>query len=64
MDKRIQQALQILQKEIEKDKMEVENYKKRTIDEIKNYNKTEMFVKKKVSIIDKILKIFGYGKKR
>ena len=44
--------------------MEVENYKKRTIDEIKNYNKSEMFVKKKVSIIDKILKIFGYGKKR
>jgi hypothetical protein len=49
---------------MEKDKMEVENYKKRMIDEIKTYNKSEMFVKKKVSIIDKILKIFGYGKKR
>jgi hypothetical protein len=34
------------------------------IDEIKTYNKEEMFQKKKISIINKILKIFGYGKKR
>lgn len=50
-----------------KDKREVEKYKKRTIDEIKNWNKEEIFKpfeKKKVSILDKILMILGYGKKR
>jgi hypothetical protein len=37
------------------------------IEEIKNLDKTELFKpkpKKKISIIDKILKILGYGKKR
>jgi hypothetical protein len=37
------------------------------IDEIKKLDKTELFKpkpKKKISIIDKILKILGYGKKR
>jgi len=37
------------------------------IEEIKNLNKTEYIKpkpKKKISIIDKILKILGYGKKR
>jgi hypothetical protein len=37
------------------------------IDEIKNIDKTKMFVekpKKKISILSKILKILGYGKKR
>jgi len=36
------------------------------IDEIKQLNKEEMFkqpIKKKVSIFNKVLKIFGYGKK-
>jgi hypothetical protein len=37
------------------------------IDEIKKLDKTELFKpkpKNKISIIDKILKILGYGKKR
>jgi hypothetical protein len=37
------------------------------INEIKKLDKTEMFKpkpKKKISIIEKILKILGYGKKR
>jgi hypothetical protein len=44
--------------------MEIANHKNKMIDEIKNYNKSDMFKKKKVSILDKFLKIFGYGKKR
>ena len=51
---------------MEKDKKEIENHKKKMIDEIKTFDKSEMFKpkpKKKVSIIDKILKILGYGKK-
>jgi len=37
------------------------------INEIKNLDKSKLFVqeqKNKISIIDKLLKIFGYGKKR
>ena len=37
------------------------------IDEIKNLDKSVLFVeepKNKISIIDKLLKILGYGKKR
>jgi hypothetical protein len=67
MDKRIQQGLEILRKEIEKDSLEIETSKKRMIDEIKSLDKNKMFQpkpKKKVSIIDKILKILGHGKKR
>jgi len=44
---------------------EVENHKTKMIDEIKKFDKNEIFKpKKKVSIIDKLLKILGYGKKR
>jgi hypothetical protein len=67
MDKRIQQGLEILRKEIEKDSLEIETSKKRMIDEIKSLDKNKMFQpkpKKKVSIIDKVLKILGHGKKR
>jgi hypothetical protein len=49
---------------MERDKLEIQNSKRKMIDEIKTYDRSQMFVKKKVSIIDKILKIFGYGKKR
>jgi hypothetical protein len=50
---------------MEKDKKEIEIQKIQMIEEIKKLNKTELFKpKKKVSIIDKILKILGYGKKR
>ena len=63
---RIQQALEIYNKETERDKMEILNHKNQMIEEIKKLDKTEMFKpipKKKISIIDKILKILGYGKK-
>jgi hypothetical protein len=56
--------MQILDKEIQKDKMETENSKRRMIDEIKAWNKEEMFVEKRVSFWDKLLKVLGYGKKR
>jgi cysteine sulfinate desulfinase/cysteine desulfurase-like protein len=67
MDKRLQQAVEILKKEMEKDQREIQNHKKKMIDEIKTIDKSTLFKpkeKKKVSIIDKILKILGYGKKR
>lgn len=52
---------------MEKDQREVKNHKKKTISEIKSLDKNKMFQtkpKKKVSIWNKILIIFGYGKKR
>ena len=65
MDKRLQQGLEWLNKEMKKDQKEVENHKTKMIDEIKKFDKNEIFKpKKKVSIIDKLLKILGYGKKR
>lgn len=67
MDKRIQQASDWLNRELEKDKTEILNHKNQMIDEIKNIDKTKMFFekpKKKISILSKILKILGYGKKR
>ena len=67
MDKRLQQAKEWLDKEMEKDKMEIQSQKNLMINEIKKLDKTEMFKpkpKKRISIIEKILKILGYGKKR
>lgn len=52
---------------MEKDQREVMNHKKKTINEIKSLDKNKMFEekpKKKISILDRILIIFGYGKKR
>lgn len=50
---------------MKKDQKEVERQKMKMIDEIKKINKDELFKpKNKVSIIDKLLKILGYGKKR
>ena len=64
MDKKLQQGLNWLDKEMKKDQKEVEIQKTRMINEIKKINKEELFKpKKKVSIIDKLLKILGYGKK-
>lgn len=51
---------------MEKDQKEIQNHKNQLIEEIKSIDKNKMFQpkpKKKVSIIDKILKILGYGKK-
>jgi hypothetical protein len=66
MDKRIQQGMEWLNKEIEKDKVEIENHKKKTIEEILKLDKTKMFQpppKKKTSFFNKLFKILGYGKK-
>jgi hypothetical protein len=55
-----------LNKEMKKDNKEIQNHKIQMIEEIKKLDKRKMFEekpKKKVSIIDKILKILGYGKK-
>lgn len=52
---------------MEKDKVEIENHKNKMIEEIKKINKMEMFKEtqiKKISILDKLLLILGYGKKR
>ena len=65
MDKRLQQASEWLKKEMEKDRKEIQIQKNQMIEEIKKLDKKELFKpKEKVSIIDKILKILGYGKKR
>jgi hypothetical protein len=67
MDKRLQQGLEWLNKEMEKDRMETKIQKNQMIEEIKNLDKEKMFKpkpKNKISIIDKLLKILGYGKKR
>lgn len=50
---------------MEKDRKEIQIQKNQMIEEIKKLDKKELFKpKEKVSIIDKILKILGYGKKR
>jgi hypothetical protein len=51
---------------MKKDLSEIELNKKKLAQEIRQLDKSKMFQpkpKKKVSIIDKILIIFGYGKK-
>ena len=66
MDKRLQQGAEWLNKEMLKDQKEVEIQKKAMIKEVMTWDKAEMFkpkTKNKVSIIDKVLKILGYGKK-
>ena len=67
MDKRIQQGLDWLNKEMKKDSEDIKSHKKKVIDEIKKIDKKKIFEpipKKKISILEKILIIFGYGKKR
>ena len=52
---------------MKKDNKEIQNHKTQMIEEIKKLDKRKMFEEKpknKVSIIDKVLKILGYGKKR
>jgi len=53
-------------KEMEKDNLEIKTTKNQMIDEIKKIDKTKMFTpkeKKKIGLWDRILIIFGYGKK-
>lgn len=54
-------------KEVEKDNLEIKTTKNQMINEIKKIDKTKMFIpkeKKKIGFWDRILIIFGYGKKR
>lgn len=67
MNKKILQGLEWLDKEIKKDEISIEQHKKLMIDEILKIDKTKMFStpeKKKVTFLEKIGRIFGYGKKR
>ncbi len=51
---------------MEKDKLELTNHKNQLIEEIKSIDKSKMFLpkpKKKISILNRILIILGYGKK-
>ena len=51
---------------MKKDETEIQNHKKQMIDQILKLDKSKMFEeppKKKTNIIDKLAKIFGYGKK-
>jgi hypothetical protein len=51
---------------MERDNMEIMNHKKKMIDEIKALEKNLLFKetkKKKLSFLDKLKKILGYGKK-
>jgi hypothetical protein len=66
-DKRIQRALNWMEKEIKKDEMEVNLNKKKLIEEIKSIDRETMFKKQekpKMGFFEKISIIFGYGKKR
>ena len=67
MDKRIQQGLNWLDKELKRDEVEILNHKDKLINEIKSLDKNKMFKvpeKKKINFFTKILMIFGHGKKR
>jgi hypothetical protein len=44
--------------------MEIQNHKNQMINEIKRINKEDLFKENKVTVFDKISRIFGYGKKR
>lgn len=51
---------------MEKDKTEIQNHKSQMIEDIKKIDKNKMFEpkpKNKISIINKIKIILGYGKK-
>lgn len=51
---------------MKKDETELDDHKKKMIEEIKQLNRTEMFTpkpNKKISILSKVLRILGYGKK-
>lgn len=66
-NKKIQQALEWLEKEQKKDRLEIENHKAKIIQDLKTMDKSKMFVKpekKKISVFNKILMIFGYGRKK
>ena len=65
-NKNLQQGLDWLKKEAEKDQKAILNHKRRMIEEIKKIDKSKIFEepkKEKINIFTKILMVFGYGKK-
>ena len=64
MEKKIQQGLTWLNKQVEKDKQEIESHKKKLIAEIKTIDKTKLYdVKpKKMSLLKKLAKILFHVK--
>ena len=66
MDKKLQQEMSLLKKEMERDQKQIQSHKQKMIEEIKRIDRKKLFEEKpknKISIMDKILKILGYGKK-
>lgn len=67
MDKKLQQGMDWLTKEMKKDEKEIQNHKMKMIEEIKKIDRNEIIPKpapkQKLTFIKKIAKIFGYGKK-
>lgn len=66
MDKKLQQGMEWLTKEMKKDDKAVQNHKKKLIDEIKKIDRTKMLnvqVKPKISFITKLSIILGWKKK-
>lgn len=65
MDKKLQQGLNWLDKEMTKDEKEIQNHKMKMINELKKIDKNELIPKPtpKLTFIKKIAQIFGYGKK-
>lgn len=61
---KITQGLEWLNKEIKKDEIQINEHKQQLINEILSLKKDEMFSEpkiKKISFLDKLKKIFGYG---
>ena len=67
MDKRIQQGLEKLKKEMEKDEKEISEHKNKMISEILKINKDEIIKtakQKKVSLLTRIFITLGWKKKK
>jgi hypothetical protein len=66
-EKKVEQGLDWLNKQIEKDKIEIDNEKKKFIEQLLKTDKRKMFEveePKKMSFFEKLGKILGYGEKR
>lgn len=60
-----QRTYEWLLSEIEKDNKEIETQKEKMIKEIKSLDKSKMFLpKEKISVLKKIMILFGYGNKK
>ena len=59
--------LEWFEKEMEKDRISIQNHKMKMIEELKSLNRDELFIplktKKKTNFFTKIINILGYGKK-